>query len=34
MIVGLFIRHFKVYQGVNYISICDDYERIKIFQYR
>lgn len=26
MIVGLFIRHFKVYQGVNYIPICDDYE--------
>lgn len=26
MIVGLFIRHFKVYQGVNYISICDDYD--------
>lgn len=26
MIVGLFVRHFKVYQGVNYISICDDYD--------
>lgn len=25
MIIGLFIRHYKVYQGVNYIPICDDY---------
>jgi len=26
MIIGLFIRHYKVYQGVNYIPICDDYD--------
>lgn len=26
MIVGLFIRHYKVYQGVNYIPICNDYD--------
>ncbi|ACO87251.1 AAA family ATPase [Clostridium botulinum] len=26
MIIGLFIRHYKVYQGVNYIPICDEYD--------
>lgn len=25
MVVGLFIRHYKVYQGVKYIPICDEY---------
>ena len=25
MVIGLFVRHYKVYQGVNYIPICDDY---------
>ncbi|WP_190283373.1 AAA family ATPase [Cellulosilyticum sp. WCF-2] len=26
MVIGLFVRHYKVYQGVNYIPICEDYD--------
>ncbi|MGG0825154.1 AAA family ATPase [Paenibacillus turicensis] len=26
MIVGLLCRHYKIYQGLNFIPICDDYE--------
>lgn len=25
MIVGLFCRHYKIYQGLNFIPICNDY---------
>lgn len=25
MILGLFLRHYKIYQGVNFIPICNDY---------
>lgn len=25
VIVGLFCRHYKIYQGLNFIPICDDY---------
>ncbi len=26
MIVGLLCRHYKIYQGLNFIPICNDYE--------
>ena len=26
MVVGLLCRHYKIYQGLNFIPICNDYE--------